>query len=525
MGTASASDPSLVRMRVAAQHVFLAITAVVAVAVVAGMPAARASQPFWAGSAIAVLATAATASLPWRLLPQGWWLLVPALDLVAIALLRVDLVPTMASIAVLTALPAIWLGADFGRTGVLVAGLGGLLVVLAALAGPAPVAPTGAELGRLLLWQLQTTGLALLAHAVVVELRRRDLLGRTILHAVGSGVVVYDGRGRLLLANAPARSIAERGGYDLARPGRTSDLVWRADGRTPVPADEQALPRAFRTEHLPDTMEWLGPPHDLSAVGWNARRMRDDDGRVLGTVVVCHDLTALLAARRSQEQFLGTVSHELRTPLTSIVGFVDVAESLVPADDRLLRRSLAAIRRSSDQLSGLVAQLLQATQERVEPRPELVDLSVLLAGVLDRWSAQCADLGLHLDADVDRDVVADVDPHQMARVVDALVSNATKFTPSGGDVRVRLSNGERHVLVEVADTGVGMSAADRDRAFDRFHRGDAARVEAVQGVGLGLQTVKRVVEAHDGTVVVDSAPGRGTTVTVRVPAARTSLAG
>lgn len=522
MGRAPAYDPTLARARAAVQHVFLAVTLLVAVVVLLGMPEARESLLLRVGLAMVVVATAATVALRRSRLPHSWWLAVPALDLAGVALARADLVPTMAAIAVLAALPAMWLGADFGRVGVLVAAAGGLLIFLVPALGPARVVTTEADLSRLLLWQVQTTGLALLAHTVVVELRRRDVLGRAILNAVGSGVVVYDERDRLLLANGPARSVAERGGYDLARPGRAGVRVRRADGATAVPAEEQALPRACRAEHLPETLEWLGPASDPTAVAWSARRMRGDDGRVLGTVVVCHDVTGLLAARRSQEQFLGTVSHELRTPLTSILGYVDVAETLVAEDDRLLRRSLAAIRANSDRLAALVAQLLDGARERLEPEPERVDLSVLLTAVLDHWRRPCADLGLRLEADVGRDVVADVDPHQISRVADALMSNAAKFTPSGGDVRVRLRNGDRHVLLQVADTGVGMSTADRERAFDRFHRGDAARVEAVQGVGLGLQTVRKVVEAHHGTVDVDSAPGAGTTVTVRVPAARRS---
>ncbi|GAA1161495.1 sensor histidine kinase [Nocardioides aquiterrae] len=522
MGTAPAYDPALARARAAVQHVFLAATLIVAPVVLLGMPEARSSTPFWAGCVVVVAATGAAVALRRSRPPHPWWLAVPALDLVGVALMRADLMPTMAAVAVLAALPAMWLGADFGRTGVVVAAAGGLLVFLVPALGPDDAVSAETGLSRLLLWQGQTAGLALLAHTVVVELRRRDVLGRTILNAVGSGVVVYDERHRLLLANGPARAVAELGGYDLAHPERAGDRVWRDGAATAVPAEEQALARACRSEHLPDALEWLGPPRDPSAVAWNARRMRDDHGRVLGTVVVCHDVTGLLSARRSQERFLGTVSHELRTPLTSILGYVDVAESLVSEDDRLLRRSLTAIRANSDRLAALVGQLLDGTREHVEPEPERVDLSALLTAVLDRWRGQCADLGLRLQADVGQHVVADVDPHQISRVADALMSNAAKFTPSGGDVRVRLSNGGRHVLLQVADTGVGMSTTDRERAFDRFHRGDAARVEAVQGVGLGLLTVKKIVEAHHGTVDVDSAPGAGTTVTVRVPAARRS---
>lgn len=526
MATISVHDPALVRARALTQHLFAGGTAVVVLSVLAGLPTARSSTLLWTGCAAVAVATLLATLLPWRRIDTSWWLVVPCLDLVAVGLIRADLLPGMAAIGVLAALPAIWLGGEFGRRGVALAALGGAFLFFVPALGPGPLILASSDWSRLLLWEMQTAGLALFAHVVAVELRRRDLRGRAILNSVVSGVAVYDVRGRLLLANAPARTLAELGGYDLAQPDRPGLRVRAADGSTPVPGPEQALARACRAEHLPETLEWLGPDHQLSAVGWSARRMYADDGTVLGTVVVCHDLTVALAARRSQEQFLGTVSHELRTPLTSIVGFVDVAESLSSEDDLALRRSLAAIRRNSDQLADRVVQLLSAAEETTEVRPERTDLSVLLGSALARWQTLCGELGLRLESDCGEDLHADVDPHQIVRVVDALISNATKFTASGGGVRVRLCGEAGHLRLEVADTGVGMTAHDRDRAFDRFHRGDAARVAAVQGVGLGLQTVKRVVEAHRGTVVVDSEPGRGTTVTVRVPAARrSSLAG
>ncbi|GAA4714624.1 sensor histidine kinase [Nocardioides conyzicola] len=524
MGTLTVYDPALDRARVAGQRLFAVVVIVVVLAVLVGLPPARSSVSFWIGCAAVAVATVATVALPWRRLPPLLLAAVPAVDILAVALLRVDLMPTMAAAGVLAAIPALWLGADFGRTGVAIATVGGLAIFLMpALAGPW-VLGTGADVARLFLWQLQTTGLALLAHAIVDELRRRDLLGKAVLTAVGSGVVVYDARGRLVLANGPAWSLAELGGYDLRLPGRPSDRAWTAD-RTHLAPEQQALGRACQVEHLPDTIEWLGPERDPSPVGWSARRMYDDDGDVLGTVVVCHDLTATLASRRSQEQFLGTITHELRTPLTSIVGFVDVAESLCDQDDRLLMKSLSAIRRNSDQLLTLVGRLLHESEDHLDLQPRRVDLGELLMSVLGRWRTQCTELGLRLETDLAPGVLVDVDPHQIVRVIDALVSNATKFTPSGGDVRVRLEVQPGHVLFEVTDTGIGMSSADRARAFDRFHRGDAARVQAIQGMGLGLQTVKKVVEAHHGSVDLDSLPGQGTTVRVRVPESQGALAG
>ncbi|SDC19281.1 sensor histidine kinase [Nocardioides lianchengensis] len=530
-------QPESVRIRLSAQRFFAVSSVVVATCVVVGVPAARTAPTFWAGWVLVVLATVLLEGLHRFRAPDGWSALVPVLDVLAVALLRAELMPTMAGLAVLVVVPALWLGVAHGRAGIVVAGLGGLVVFTLPVLASTEALSTAANVGRFLLQQLQTAGLAFFGHRAATELRhrrhrlddelraarRRELIGRAVLQGVGSGVIVYDAAGRLLAANELARAISENGGYDLARPDLPGRRVWQQDGVAPVPPDRQVLGRATSEEHVPDTLEWLGPPHDLTPVGWNARRMHDQDGSVLGTVVVCHDLTTSFRARRSQEQFLGTVTHELRTPLTSIVGYVDVAESLIPPEDALLRRSMAAIRRNSEELSERVAQLLSTADSRPELREEEVDLGDLVASLAGRWQRRCADLGVRLHCSFDDDVPAAVDPHQVARVVDALLSNAAKFTPPGGDVRLRVVQDGRTAALVVSDTGIGMAPADLDRAFDRFQRGDAARVGAVQGLGLGLGLVRRIVEAHRGTVTMHSEARVGTTVTARFPLAVGSL--
>jgi two-component system phosphate regulon sensor histidine kinase PhoR len=110
-----------------------------------------------------------------------------------------------------------------------------------------------------------------------------------------------------------------------------------------------------------------------------------------------------------------------------------------------------------------------------------------------------------------------VDPARIAQLLGNLLSNAVKFTPDGGRVEVRLgTNGDRAVLA-VADTGVGIPAADRERVFERFFRTEIATQHAIQGTGLGLTITKAIVEAHNGTIAVDSEEGGGSTFTVRLP--------
>ena len=110
-----------------------------------------------------------------------------------------------------------------------------------------------------------------------------------------------------------------------------------------------------------------------------------------------------------------------------------------------------------------------------------------------------------------------VDPTRIAQLLGNLLSNAVKFTPDGGRVEVRLGREAGQVVLAVADTGIGIPAAEREQIFERFFRTTIATRHAIQGTGLGLAITKAIVEAHNGTIAVDSDEGRGSTFTVCLP--------
>ena len=113
--------------------------------------------------------------------------------------------------------------------------------------------------------------------------------------------------------------------------------------------------------------------------------------------------------------------------------------------------------------------------------------------------------------------IIDGDPHRLAQVVENLVSNAIKFTPSGGSVAVRVERTDGAVALEVSDTGIGIEQQDLGRLFDRMYRADEAERRHIQGTGLGLTIVKAIVDAHEATIAVSSEPGVGTTFRVELP--------
>jgi len=223
----------------------------------------------------------------------------------------------------------------------------------------------------------------------------------------------------------------------------------------------------------------------------------------------------LLELDRLKDEFVATASHELRTPLTSLSGYLemslDAAEGpLSPTREGHLR----IVQRNANRLTVLVDQLLFLA--RADSQPLELDLrSVDLGGILQeaaetaRPAASAKNIALIVEADPPRRALAD--RLQLLRIVDNLVTNAVKFTPHGGTVRLAARSEGRTAILEVTDTGHGIPAAEQPDLFSRFSRGTNAIEEAIPGSGLGLAISKVIAEAHGTNIQLESTPGTGST--------------
>jgi signal transduction histidine kinase len=223
-----------------------------------------------------------------------------------------------------------------------------------------------------------------------------------------------------------------------------------------------------------------------------------------------------------KDDLISLVSHELRTPLTSIVGYLDLVvedgESLTEEQ----RSFLEVVGRNAKRLLSLVSDLLFVAQSEAG-RMELERAPLVLRELIENAvsaavpTAQARSIDLTFACHDAGNVVGD--DQRLAQVVDNLLSNALKFTPPGGSVAVTLRKDGNTVLVEVADTGFGISPDEQDRLFTRFFRTESAVKRAIQGTGLGLSIAKAIVEGHGGTIGVESADGKGATFRVALPSA------
>jgi signal transduction histidine kinase/ActR/RegA family two-component response regulator len=228
----------------------------------------------------------------------------------------------------------------------------------------------------------------------------------------------------------------------------------------------------------------------------------------------------LSQATKVKSEFLANMSHELRTPLNAILGFSGLlSEQLAGSMNDKQKRFLRNIHEAGEHLLELINDVLDLSRVeagKLELRPEVLTLDVLLEPVsaAARAAAQAKDV--LYEAEIAEAAPIFLDPTRVRQVLFNLVSNAVKFTPAGGHVTLRAVAEGRELCFEVADTGVGIPEAARDRMFGVFERFHEGRSEAT-GTGLGLALTKRLVEQMNGSIDFESEEGKGTTFSVRLP--------
>jgi PAS domain S-box-containing protein len=227
---------------------------------------------------------------------------------------------------------------------------------------------------------------------------------------------------------------------------------------------------------------------------------------------------------RLKDEFIALVSHELRTPLTSIIGYLELVRD--PATGELTeeqREFNAIIERNAQRLLRLVSDLLLLAQvQSGELTLELreVDLAALAADAVEAARPATERKHIVLTLTVDPIPALEGDPTRIAQLLDNLLSNALKFTPEHGRVEITVKAEHGNAVLEVADSGMGISAAEQERLFERFFRTTAATDTGIQGTGLGLTITKAIANAHGGTISVKSEEGHGTVFRVELPLGR-----
>ena len=331
-----------------------------------------------------------------------------------------------------------------------------------------------------------------------------------VLETVADGVFLVDIEGIVRIWNRAAEAITKlpRGGVvgrraDEVLPGWQDLAVRVAVAGAPGPASATTFPL-----ELDGDERWLS----ISGVGFDE-----------GTVYAFRDLTEERALEQIRQDLVSTVSHELRTPLAAIYGSaLTLARDDLELEEAMHRKLLEVIVEESTRLADIVNDLLLASQldaDRLEMRVEPCDAHAIAAGVLDAARTHLPE-GTRVSLDSGEDVprVA-ADEGQLRQVLTNLIDNAVKYSPTGGDVQVRVEAAGEYVRFTVADEGLGIPPAEQSRIFEKFYRLDPDMTGGIGGTGLGLYISRELVRRVHGRIWVEPNGSRGSIFNVEIPAA------
>lgn len=508
------------------------------VVMVAGFTPHTLGKPlFVVGIALVIVTTLICLLMPWHRLPRAAVTALPLLDVLAVGF--TTSVPDL-RLGFLWVFPVVWLATYFSMPWVFV-GVGFASVCLVVFADR-----TGTPADVLLRVLTVVITLSFLGVTVRIGAQRssaaRRLLQRRseqvnraaeraetnqqrvtqIIDALGIALVVVTAGGRILQMNDAYRALYGRDRFGAALP--SASVEYDARRGAALPPLRTTLARAAVGEELRDERVWLfdGEGHWRAlAVTTQGMAPAPEGERI--TLVVIDDVTAALEAAEERRALAAIVSHELRNPLTAIIGHVDLLREREDLPGRVpaqLEIIASAGERMQDLVTSMQSQTGKVLQEPFEP----VDLRAVVEASAASFAPVIAASAQQLEVGGDERLVISGDAFRLRQVLDNLVGNAVKYTPSGGRIDVRLETADGCAEVTVTDTGIGIAEDEIPRLFEPYFRTDRAVRGGISGTGLGMGIARDIVVAHGGEILVASEVGVGTTVTVRFPAHRTKEA-
>lgn len=335
-----------------------------------------------------------------------------------------------------------------------------------------------------------------------------------VLAAISEGVIMQDNEGRVIFTNRAARELL--GSTRAFRDSELARMLVAARRHTALDG-EITLGKAQRVE-INDRV-----------IGAQIAIVADSEGNRLGTVLMLRDVTREALSDRLKDQFVTQMSHELRTPLAAIKGMSEVLLAM-PEDRPPNRKFLEAISRNAAVLDRMIIELLDiseigagsfAVREQEIALPQLV--FNVIQGLQSRINRAELSLGVMIVNADHRSIIGD--DRRLQWALGHLIDNSIKYTEPGGRIEIALGRlREGYMLIEVSDTGVGISPRDLPHIFERFYRGEArtasGKVIDPRGLGQGLFVARAVAEAHGGYLSVASRVGEGSTFTLALPVER-----
>jgi len=514
------------------QLVLAASVLITAILVMALQPLMFGRWNFLLGTFLVIVLTLATLAVPWSRLPSWAVLAVPFADAIAIGLMSSG---TELRLGYLWAFPVMWVAMHFRATALaaMLATIGLILLVDSAITSSSLAAL------RVFVVLLSLTFIGITAHIALRRTRAlRRLLRRQanrltatlarssdqergtmeILNGVDTGIARLGDDGVVLAVNDAYSRLYGLDPLDPTLPAHSVEYTGLRG--MPVPYSERPFSRAARGETFTDASVWLFTEGgEWRALSVTAKRLAAAGDEGSSILLLVHDVTALTYAQRERERFTAMASHELKHPLTVMIGNAELALELDELTPRT-RERFESIVAASDRMLTMTESLVATSRRGFSGRDEVEDIDlrqILLESVASfRSTAAAADISIDVRADESLPITAD--GFRLRQVVDNVVSNAIKYTPRDGRVRITGAVDRDRVVLSVADTGIGIAAEDLPNILTPYFRTEEAKKKS-GGTGLGLGISNDIVIAHGGTLSIDSDAGAGTTVSIRLPLA------
>ncbi|HLP22422.1 MAG TPA: HAMP domain-containing sensor histidine kinase [Microbacteriaceae bacterium] len=484
---------------------------------------------FYGGSLAIIVAGAAAIMIPWERIDRRGSAMIPLVDIIGIGFMHLGM-PQIAT-GVLWVFPVMWLGAYLPLRALVVGmGLsfgfifigalregesGGVLVpdwvVLPLMLMLVAVASSSSSRRVAAQRQLQLKQSQLLAKALA-RARSQEVLMAEILDAVSFGIVRVSASGEITLMNRAQERFERIRGED--------DDIYDGDGALRLPPEESPLALAMAGEVFTERLVWYGrAERERVALSVTAVQLRADSGERGDVLVVFRDVTEQINAIRARDDLLSSVSHELRTPLTSMIGYIELVLD-EPDLHRNARRQLGIAQRNGERLLDLITQILEASRgntAEVALEPEWADVSSIVRQAVESQELRAAERGIRIDISSLRPCQARIDPSRIRQVVDNMLSNAIKYNREFGLVRIDVEPVGHEVMVQVSDTGYGVTPEELPRVFERHFRSERVRNSSIHGHGLGLSISRDIARQHGGDLELESTPGEGSTIRLVLP--------
>ena len=248
---------------------------------------------------------------------------------------------------------------------------------------------------------------------------------------------------------------------------------------------------------------------------------KNENDRPGGVIVVIQDITEHVRLDSMRKRFVADVSHELKTPITSIMGYADTLLETEDLDSETNKKFLQRISSEAERMSRLVSDLL--TLSKYDTSKVKIEKTEFDLGELVKYNFEVLDIEMKKKNQVGECFVTSnvppivADKNGIERVILNVLTNAIKYTPEGGSIKVYVGFVYNDAYIKIIDTGIGIPKEDLDKIFERFYRVDKARTREMGGTGLGLSIAKEILDQNDSMIDIKSEVGKGTEVVIRIP--------